>query len=244
MPGFQRRQLLGGAAALIVSGSALGRAQIVDVLPWRPQAGHPPDVATASGWIFFSPSEGAAVEAMADRLIPPDDTTPGGREAGCAVYVDRQLAGPYGSRQGLYVSPPFIKGMKNQGDQSPDGPATTYRKALAAIDAHAKAHKGDVFAKVSSADQEEILKGLESGEAKLDGVDGQSFFETLLKNIQEGFFADPIYGGNRDMCGWKMIGFPGARYDYRDWIGRHNERFPFAPVSITGAPDWTPSTKS
>ena len=49
-----------------------------------------------------------------------------------------------------------------------------------------------------------------------------------------GFFADPIYGGNRDMCAWKMIGFPGARYDYRDWVGRHNERYPHPPVSIGG----------
>ena len=50
----------------------------------------------------------------------------------------------------------------------------------------------------------------------------------------EGFFADPIYGGNRDMAGWKMIGFPGARYDYRDWVSRHNERYPYPPVSIQG----------
>lgn len=243
MPGLQRRQLLGSVAGLVVS-SVLGRAQTVDVLPWRPDAGHPPEPITAGGWVFFTPSEAAAVEAMADRLIPPDETTPGGKAAGCAVYADRQLAGPFGSRRGLYVSAPFIKGMKNQGDQSPDGPAIIYRKALSAIDAYAKAHNGDVFAKVSTGDQDEILKKLEDGDAKLDGVHGQSFFEMLLKNIQEGFFADPIYGGNRDMCGWKMIGFPGARYDYSGWIGRHNERFPLAPVGIAGAHDWTPSTKS
>ncbi|MBV9727128.1 MAG: gluconate 2-dehydrogenase subunit 3 family protein, partial [Gammaproteobacteria bacterium] len=50
------------------------------------------------------------------------------------------------------------------------------------------------------------------------------------------------YGGNRDMCSWKMIGFPGARYDYRDWVGRHNERYPYPPVSIAGRPDWTPKS--
>ena len=38
-----------------------------------------------------------------------------------------------------------------------------------------------------------------------------------------------------------MIGFPGARYDYRDWIERHNQPFPLPPVSIGGGrPDWTP----
>ena len=61
-----------------------------------------------------------------------------------------------------------------------------------------------------------------------------------MKDVPEGFFSDPIHGGNRDMVGWKMIGFPGIRYDYRDWITRHNERYPHPPVSIMGRADWTP----
>ena len=243
MPQVPRRQLLGGVASLIAV-SFGARSQIVDVLPWRPDAGHPPEPPVTVGWMFFTPAEAATIEAVADRFIPPDETTAGGKDAGCAVFVDRQLAGPYGSRRGLYVSPPFLKGEKNQGPQDQDNPAAIYRKALAALDAYARQHKGDIFAKLSPSDQDEILKGLERGDVKLEGVDGQSFFETLLKTIQEGFFADPIYGGNRDMCAWKMIGFPGARYDYRDWIGRHNQRFPLGPVSIMGAPDWTPLTKT
>jgi len=243
MPQVQRRQLLGGVASFVgVSFSA--RSQIVDVLPWRPDAGDPPESLATGGWVFFTPAEAAAIEAAADRLIPPDATTAGGKDAGCAVYLDRQLAGSYGSRRGLYVSPPFLKGQKNQGPQDPDGPAAIYRKALAALDAYTRQRKGDIFAKLAPSDQDGILHGLERGDVNLEGVDGQSFFETLLKNIQEGFFADPIYGGNRDMCAWKMIGFPGARYDYREWIGRHNQRFPLGPVSITGAPDWTPATKT
>jgi len=56
----------------------------------------------------------------------------------------------------------------------------------------------------------------------------------LLQDTRQGFFADPIYGGNRDMAAWKMIGFPGARYDYRDWIERYNERYPHQPISVAG----------
>ncbi len=52
----------------------------------------------------------------------------------------------------------------------------------------------------------------------------------------EGFFADPIYGGNKGMVSWKMLGFPGARYDYRDYIGRHNENLKLQPVSIADLP--------
>jgi len=70
-------------------------------------------------------------------------------------------------------------------------------------------------------------------------VSGQAFFDFLLQNTIEGFFWDPIYGGNRDMVGWKLIGFPGARYDYRPYVKKHNQRLDLAPVSIAGRPGWT-----
>ena len=85
-----------------------------------------------------------------------------------------------------------------------------------------------------------LLKGLEHGEIKLDGgVDSKVFFTMLLQNTKEGYFADPMYGGNKDMAAWKMIGFPGAHYDYKAWAGRHGERVPFAPVGLMGRPGWT-----
>jgi gluconate 2-dehydrogenase gamma chain len=184
------------------------------------------------------------MEAIADRIIPPDPQTPGGKDAGCAVFVDRQLAGPYGRQDGLYVRPPFHAGTPNQGPQSEAGPAQKYREALAALDRACKAkYVGKAFAELPDSDMDAVLKGLESGDLKLDGVDGKSFFEQAVKDVQMGFFADPIYGGNRDMVGWKMIGYPGARYNYLDWVDRHNEPFPLPPVSITGRAEWTPKTR-
>ena len=184
------------------------------------------------------------MEAIADRIIPPDPQTPGGKDAGCAVFVDRQLAGPYGRQDGLYVAPPFHAGTPNQGPQSEAGPAQKYREALAALDRACKAkYAGKAFAELSDSDMDTVLKGLESGDFKLDGADGKSFFEQAVKDVQMGFFADPIYGGNRDMVGWKMIGYPGARYNYLDWVDRHNERFPLPPVSITGRAEWTAKTR-
>jgi gluconate 2-dehydrogenase gamma chain len=176
-----------------------------------------------------------------DQLIPPDPTTPGGKDAGCAVFIDRQLAGPYGRQDGLYTRPPFLKGSKQQGPQSQGGPAQQYRSALAALDRYCRSNRnGKAFAELPDAQKDEILTGLEHATIQLEGVDGQEFFTLVLKDTQQGFFADPIYGGNRDMVAWRMIGYPGARYDYRDWVGRHNERFPLPPVSIMGRADWTP----
>lgn len=240
MPDLKRRDLLVSTALVIVAERA-GAGIIAGHLPWRPNSASPPPEAEPGGWRFFNPDEAAAVESLADRIIPPDPQTPGGKEAGCAVFIDRQLAGPYGRQAGLYIRPPFAKGMKQQGPQSADGPAATYRKALAALDRYCRSREGGKsFAAAPTDRQDAVLSGIESGTVQLEGVDGKAFFESLLKDVQEGFFADPVYGGNRDMCAWKMIGFPGARYDYRDWVGRHNERYPHAPVSISGRPEWTP----
>jgi gluconate 2-dehydrogenase gamma chain len=85
-----------------------------------------------------------------------------------------------------------------------------------------------------------VIKDLEDDKLKLGEASGKDFFKQILTDTQQGFFADPIYGGNKDMCGWKMIGYPGARYDYRDWVGRHNERYPHPPVGFAGRPEWTP----
>ena len=81
---------------------------------------------------------------------------------------------------------------------------------------------GKAFAALDAVQQDQVLGGLENGEIELKDGNGKAFFEAILANTMEGFFADPIYGGNRDMAGWKLIGFPGARYDYRDHVSKHN----------------------
>jgi gluconate 2-dehydrogenase gamma chain len=212
-------------------------------LPWGPNAGNPPQQIEIGPWRFFTADEGRTVEALADRIIPSDPETLGGKDAGCAVFVDRQLAGPYGRQDGLYLRAPFVAGAKNQGSQSEIGPALRYRIGLGALNNRCKIQLGKMFFELSNADKDHVLTDLESGDFDLDGVDGKAFFEQAIKDIQMGFFADPIYGGNKNMVGWKMIGFPGARYNYLDWVDRHNERFPLPPVSIAGRAEWTSGLK-
>src|SRR5206468_8077009 len=95
-------------------------------------------------------------------------------------------------------------------------------------------NQNKVFSEIAPEDQDRILEAMEKDELGLQGVSAKTFFEILLQNTIEGFFSDPIYGGNRDLAAWKMIGFPGARYDYRDYVERHNERYPHPPISIAG----------
>src|SRR6202035_4511111 len=98
---------------------------------------------------------------------------------------------------------------------------------------------GKPFAQLTDADKDGVISGLENGSLELEGTGGAEFFKTILTDTQTGFFADPIYGGNKGMASWKMIGFRGARYDYRDWVERHNERFPLPPVGIADHPNWS-----
>lgn len=240
MADLTRRDLIVGTALALIAESTARGSIISGQLPWHPTADAAPETALPGPWQFFNASEAVTMEALADRIIPSDPQTPGGKQAGCAVFIDRQLAGPYGREEGLYNEPPFTKGTKEQGHQTADGPAATYRKALSALDHSAQAKHGKAFAQLSIDEQDAMLHGLESGDLELEGLDGKAFLVALVKDVQMGFFADPIYGGNRDMCAWKMIGFPGAHYDYRDWVTRHNERYPHAPVSISGRPEWTP----
>jgi len=238
---INRRRLLGSSAVLLLMSSPAALANLIEGgMPWKPGAADPPAAVTAGGWKYFTAQEGATIEALVDRLIPADVLSPGGKDCGCAVYIDRQLAGPYGRSEGWYMSGPFQDGTKQQGPQSAVTPAQHYRKAVAALDAACRAKFGNhAFVDLSDAQKDEAIMGLEDGSLKLDGLDSQAFFKLILTDTQTGFLADPIYGGNRDLVSWKMIGFPGAHYDYRDWIDRHNQRVTLPVIGMANHPNWS-----
>jgi gluconate 2-dehydrogenase gamma chain len=241
--GLTRRVLLSSGAALSALAAMLpGRALAETIrrrLPWAAGASDRPErIDERPGYVFFSPAEAAFVEAAAARLIPSDQTGPGAIEAGVPRFIDRQLAGPYGAGDHFYLQPPFPKGLPTQGWQMA-APAEVYRAAIPAIERWVAARYGRPFAALDPATQDEALKALENGSAELAGAaDAKAFFALLLQNTLEGYFADPVYGGNRDMGPWRMIGFPGARYDLKPYVLRYGERYPLPPVGLMGRPDW------
>jgi gluconate 2-dehydrogenase gamma chain len=231
-----------GRAVAAVRDGALGapphsyRASV----PWHEgEADSPPEVLGAD-FRFFTADERGFIEAAVDRLIPPDPTGPGAVEANVPFFIDRQLAGPFGRGDHFYLGGPWKQGTPEQGYQLRFSPAQLYRAAIKEVDNHTAVHFGGVsFSKLGDADKDAILKGLETGSIKLDGaVDAKAFFDMLLQNTKEGYFSDPIYGGNKDMAAWKMIGFPGAHYDYSEWVDRPGERVPYPPVGFKGRPGW------
>ncbi|MGV6393534.1 gluconate 2-dehydrogenase subunit 3 family protein [Pseudomonas caspiana] len=238
--GFTRRQLLFTSATTLAVGAAASAkaATLTGVPQWVPFDHNGPMHYQTPGWQFFTADEAREVEAIVERLIPADDLSVSGKDAGCAVFIDRQLAGEYGTFDRLYMQGPFEKGSAMQGDQSPLVPQQRYRLGIAGMTAYCQKQWQKDFSALSNEERDKVLTDLETGAIELQGIDAKLFFQQVLGNTMEGFFADPIYGGNRDMVSWKMIGFPGARYDYRDYIGLHNQKLDLQPISIIGSSAW------
>ncbi|EHH67026.1 gluconate 2-dehydrogenase subunit 3 family protein [Gluconobacter morbifer] len=183
---------------------------------------------------FFTPAEYRFVDAASERLFPQDQYGPGAHMLGVAEFIDRQMDTPYGKGSTWYMSGPFQQGPANLGYQLPFTPQDLYRHGIAQADAYTRQQHGKVFADLSPLEQDEVLTALEGGSLVLGDVPGRVFFEQLRTNTLEGAFADPLYGGNRRMGGWTMLGFPGARADFMDWVNQDGAPYPLGPVSING----------
>ncbi len=212
---------------LTVSGSAA-------LAPTLGQATRPApadDIAPAA-YRFFNADEAAVIEAAVQRLIPPDALGPSALEAGVPAFIDRQLAGGWGAGERLYRDGPWAPGLPTQGYQLPLTPAQLFRTALRGLQDWLASRGQPGFVQLGGGAQDACLSALQKGGIDLAGVPSAVFFESLLGMTIEGYFCDPVYGGNRGMAAWQMIGFPGAQGAYLDWIDRHGLPYTAAPRSL------------
>lgn len=223
---------------VVSTGLGVGASQLL-AAPQQQQQQQPPKVPAtppAGNYqpTFFSAEEWAFLQAAVSRIIPADELGPGALEAGAAEFIDRQMNTPYATGAQWYMQGPFnADAAPELGYQLQLSPQQIYRLGIAAVDDWCKANSGHVFAEQDSATQDRILAKIEGAELVLDTVPAKVFFSLLVQNTREGFFCDPIHGGNKGMVGWTQIGFPGARADFMDWVER-NEPYPFPAVSIRG----------
>jgi gluconate 2-dehydrogenase gamma chain len=242
---FMHRGALCATASILpatfASGREYGHGQ---GMPWRAGVADPPHYGRGEGG-FFTVEERQAVDAITARLIPTDETGPGAREADVVTFIDRQLAGFYGRAQRWYMEGPFPdEPLDTQGYQQPHTPAGLWREGLAGLDAHCReAYDDRPFHALSEEDQDAVLTAMADGEIEFEGLSAERFFDFAREMTIEGFFCDPIYGGNRDMAGWRLVGFPGARYDYRDFIHHDGAALDLPPVSLAGRPGWNPQER-
>jgi gluconate 2-dehydrogenase gamma chain len=164
---------------------------------------------------FFTAPEAKMIQAAAERIFPSDESGPGATEAGVVIYIDRQLAGPYGKDKYRYTKGPWVASIPDHGYQGKETPQEIYRAGIKLL--------ADDFASLPAGQQD----------LHLEKIQETYFFQLLRTHTVEGMFCDPLHGGNIDMVGWKLIGFPGPRMSYRYEIDKYyGKAYSSAPKSL------------
>jgi gluconate 2-dehydrogenase gamma chain len=178
----------------------------------------------------LTPDEADVLTAIVDAFIPADELTPSGSDCGVVVFIDRQLAGAYGAGARLYQDGPFQPGSPLFGPQSPLAPLQFVQLGIAELDAWSAAERGARISRLPKPALDALLKEMEAGKVALPRIDARALFGALLQLTMEGFFSDPIYGGNRNKASWRMLGYPGLPATYakliKDYRGRRYEAEP------------------
>lgn len=187
---------------------------------------------------YLTELEARQVAAIAERIFPAGDGGPGAADLHVLDYIDRQLGGAWGRGARMYRQPPFVRPRHaGHGWQSPLTPAEVYRRGLAALSVHTRRRYGAEYADLPAADQDEVLTRLAAGEATaFVEPTAAEFFELVRQGVVEGLFADPAYGGNHGLAGWRWIGYPGVASahgdDYRERMGLHDEAYEPEPRAL------------
>jgi gluconate 2-dehydrogenase gamma chain len=226
---FLKHVATGGAVALT---TAVPQASLAQATQSAEAAA--PTAASAPAYTYFTPDEAAFIEAVVDHMIPADALTPKGTDLGVNVYIDRALASGWGKGERLYRQGPWKTGTANQGYQLPLTPAEVYRAAIPAANAQCVKQYGKPFEKLDAQQREAFLLALQDGKVALDGgPPARTFFAMLYQNVMEGMFADPMYGGNKDKAGWKLVGFGGVlAVHQRNVVSYLGKKFPIQPLGI------------
>lgn len=162
---------------------------------------------------FFSSADARVIAAACARIFPSDATGPGATEAGVIIYIDRQLAGPYGRDKYRYTKGPFVESVPEHGYQGKETPREIYRAGIASLQG---------FTDLTPEKQDDALRSMEK----------TTFFQMLRSHTLEGMFCDPMHGGNAGLIGWQLIGFPGPRMSYRDEIDKYHG-LPYRPKPVS-----------
>jgi gluconate 2-dehydrogenase gamma chain len=229
-----RRSFLVGAGTAVAASLTPAEPAQAQAQQSKPAAA-PAAAATSEpeAYLTLTAPEAAFLFAAVDAFIPADELTPSGSECGVVTFIDRQLASAWGGGAKMYRQGPFRKAKAEYGYQLPLTPRQFFEAGIVAVNAWTRKVHGKDFDRLAAKERDEALKALEQGKAELGDFDGKPFFEALLQITMEGFFADPIYGGNRNKVAWKMVGFPGLPAVYANLIEEYRtKRYVAEPQSI------------
>jgi gluconate 2-dehydrogenase gamma chain len=212
---FLKNAMAGTAAAVTAAVPVAAEAQ----------QGAPAAATPEPSYSFLNFEEQAFVESLVDHMVPADAHTPRGTDMGLNIFIDRALASGWGNGDRLYMQGPWRQGVPNQGYQLPLTPAQLYRAGIPAANAWCVTTYGKPFDKIGESQRERFLLDWQAGRVQFaEGPPAREFFDMLYENVMQGLFADPIYGGNRDKAGWRMLGFPGIIAVHYQDIDKYRDR--------------------
>ncbi|MGE5701061.1 MAG: gluconate 2-dehydrogenase subunit 3 family protein [Clostridia bacterium] len=188
-----------------------------------PQKTPPPAPATeptsyTQALMFFTQEQFKIVEAATERIFPQDELGPGAKALGVAYFIDHQLAGDWGFNARDYMQAPFFKGEKVQGYQGRLKRRELFDIGLREMQNYSNATYKKNFPDLTPEEQDAVLKVFEDGKINLSTISETGFFNLLRASTMEGVYADPLYGGNKNMDGWKLKSFPGNQMAYTQVI--------------------------
>jgi gluconate 2-dehydrogenase gamma chain len=228
-----RRGFLKGAGAAGAAAATVltGRPKPAQAQTPAPSAAAEP--AASEVYLTLTATEAAFLSAAYDTFIPADRLSPSGTDCGLVTYMDRQLAGAWGGGARLYRSGPFLQGKPEHGYQLPLTPREYFAAGIKATNAWSRKTYGKDFDRLAPAERDAALKTMEAGKAEFADFNAKQFLEALYQSAMEGFFADPIYGGNRDKVSWRMVGYPGLPATYANKaLEYRGKKVVIAPQSI------------
>ncbi|WP_144510765.1 gluconate 2-dehydrogenase subunit 3 family protein [Bacillus sp. FJAT-22090] len=220
----------------VVIGGALGSLLTKDSTTKTTET-HVHSAATAVNFnqalMYFDKAQFDTIDAATEQIFPKTETGPGAKELLVAYYIDHQLAGNWGLNTKEYMHAPFNPTASPLfGHQTHLNRQQIFDLGIEALNTEAmKKHKAK-FNEITEEEQVAILKACEEGEVTLNGAVTSTYFFNLLKSATiEGAYADPLYGGNKDMQGWKMKNFPGHQMSYANIIDK-DEFVKIEPTSL------------
>lgn len=210
--GIATGALLGGGIVGGLIGFNLSKEEVPQQVAEVPQS-------SPKGRMFFKRDLDFQILSLAtERIFPKDDLGPGAIELGVPYFIDNQLAGNYGINAREYMQGPFYPGAPTQGYQSPLTRAEIFLQGIHLLEQEAQKRFGQSFINLEGEQMDEILTACQQGEIEMIGATSDLFFSLLRSATLEGAYADPMYGGNHNMDGWRMKNFPGHRAYYTDVI--------------------------
>lgn len=187
---------------------------------------------TESLQFFRRYTDFVVLSAAVECIFPENELGPGAITLGVPYFIDKQLASPWGNNTHEYMLAPFLPPGQGQTAQLSIRNTDLFVQGLRKLNETSNSEHGKNFDNLETEQKNALLTKFQMGEIMVGNVPSAYFFAKLRSLTLEGLFSDPMYGGNKNMEGWKMKEFPGAQMSYLNEVEQDFKVI--SPISVAG----------